>query len=272
LACGTGAAAYAYQVQVASDADVLVLADKLRHVTVAYSSKGPVLQSCNIRAGADARVIDQMMCSLVASCLPNNWSGSSRMTRCVNARVDALEQGVGKRDVDSSMSPFPDQWLAQGLETVSKASLERTSDDTRSSLGEVRAGQWEFTELATGTGKAGDAVPRLLRWRKCIRPEEAANGLAMLLEPPPYSSRVRYSLPLECDWETRRSEARVTGSMKCRTAAGASTQGILRGEVTPDEVVFRRERRWSKPGDWATASFSTNVRYKGSCMGSAEDR
>lgn len=263
MAC-TGSAATTHDLQ--GEPDVLVIASRLRQVKIVYTENGPYLGQCDVKAGKDARIIDQMMCSLLASCIGDGWGGLDRATKCINARVDELETRAVQGRFAPASSPFPDEWLAAGYEPKKGD----TGNDVmvHSPEAAIEAGSWVFTEMGLGRGSNGRTAPYVLRWKTCLPPETAGRSLARLLEPPPYTDRLRLSVPPDCRrWNVKVQGRALSGSMACRTAVGASAAGTLKGSVTRNHITLHRERSWREPGAWSEATFDTSATREGACRG-----
>lgn len=237
VAC-TGSAATTHDLQ--GEPDVLVIASRLRQVKIVYTENGSYLGQCDVKAGKDARIIDQMMCSLLASCIADGWGGLDRATKCINARVDELETRAVQGRFAPASSPFPDEWLAAGYEPKKGD----TGNDVMVHLPEaaIEAGSWVFTEMGLGRGSNGRTAPYVLRWKTCL---------------PPDCRR----------WNVKVQGRALSGSMACRTAAGASAAGSLKGSVTRNHITLHRERSWRKLGAWSEATFDTSATREGACRG-----
>ncbi len=218
------------------EADIIVIARKMRTVRLNYTVVGRHLKTCEpVVSSGDAR-IDRVMCAVLRQCTASGKTEVAAARACVNQRIAMLEElPAGATEalaqdqpalVQSAPPPDPDPPVQDEL-VVTARRLP------------VLPGQWHFSQSVVVTGSPrGGFASRPESWRLCIPKDALLSTLGTMLADPPSRRQ-----PTFChDWNPEITEGRINGKMRCMLP-GLRLTGTLTGTVDPTEISVRKEQR-----------------------------
>ncbi|MEP9401669.1 hypothetical protein [Sphingomonas sp. VNH70] len=222
------------------DADIVVIARKLRKVRINYVMRGSWVRSCTAEISSGDERIDRIMCGILRACVKAGHAEVDAAKACIAGRIDSLDAAAeaallanpGARIAAVPPPPpaaRPQRSAPTDSDIVVTAQIEPdivvTGDRPT-----MRGGLWQFNRTATMSFGGGPVAGRL-NFTQCLPPGaieamlRRASGEGMLA---PASAR--------CSRMTMKfGDGRLSGSRIC-TRSGLDPNNIGMTEATSDRL------------------------------------
>lgn len=217
------------------EADILVIARKMRTVRLSYTLAGRHLKICEpVVSSGDAR-IDRIMCAVLRQCAASGETEVTSAKACVNDRIAMLEEApavaTGGLPQDQ---PAPVQLAPPpGIDLPVQDELVVTARRLP-----VLPGRWHFSQSVIVTGSPRGAFASCPEsWRLCIPKDALLSTLGTMLADPPSRRQPTYCH----DWNLEIAEGRIDGKMRCMLP-GIRLTGTLEGTISSTQISVSKQQ------------------------------
>lgn len=229
------------------EADIVVLARRMRTVRLNYALFGSHLKSCTPEISSGDARIDRIMCAVLRQCVESGATEPLPARACINDRIALLEQAPALAPQPQPMAepmaePVTQRAIASQLAQPPAAPAPKLEEEdhlvvTAQPL-PMTAGEWLFSQRTTITGTIRGAVmPAPASWRACIAPGAMLAALEQMIDPPETPSA-----PSFCrQWNITLRDGQISGAMRCMRP-GIRLTGTVEGSITPEQVSFVKKR------------------------------
>lgn len=233
------------------EADILVIARKMRTARLSYTLAGRHLKTCEpIVSSGDDR-IDRIMCAVLRQCAASGKTEVGSARACVNERITMLEKPP-ELVTEALADEVPPVIVVASPHTAPSAPNELVVTAQRLP---VLPGQWQFrqTVIVTGTVRGGVAH-RPDIWRQCIPKDALLSSLGTILADPPTRRQPTYCR----EWNLELAAGQISGAMRCMLSNLRLT-GTLTGSVDATQLFVRKQQRLKVIGAAQRADESIRV-------------
>ncbi len=162
------------------DADILVIARKLRTVRIDYQTVGSHLKRCDIMLSSGDARIDRILCAMLKACVKEGNDGIRSARRCLSAKIDEVEAyrpSLAQADTHAPAAPPP---VVQTVPAPPAPPAEQAVELTVTAPRLPAAGRWRFRALQAFVNISGSSgAPS--SWEQCIAPDATENTLVQMI-------------------------------------------------------------------------------------------
>jgi hypothetical protein len=219
------------------NAEIVVVANKMRKVRLEFTMFGPYLKSCDVAQSSGEARIDRMVCAVLKTCINEGYRDVGPAKECIYRKIDSLQDRGPVADMELAGVARPPARGSQVATTPDHPAKVSDSDES----GEIivtaptlpTAGYWRFRAMRASVSAASARNVPPTSWGRCITRDGAESSLQQMI-----GNGVTVSASGTCKLANLSvSQGRIVGERRCLSQRSRS-HTTIRGIYNADQIRY----------------------------------